>query len=269
MSYGTLIRLRRLSQIIFLALFLYLLIKTEAPQSLRTATADIRLPYPASIFLQADPLVALTNALSTGALYKGLLWSLLIILPTLLLGRFFCGWICPLGTLNHWVSTWRSQKKRGLRRIESNRYKSWQRLKYYLLVAVLAAALAGSGMAGWLDPICLAFRSLAMAAHPTASYAASAVVESLQASGNRILYFASIALDLLFHQLFAGFKQPYFRQGFLLGIIFILILALNLRITRFWCRALCPLGALLGWLSRWAIFALRCSKVPCYACGPR
>jgi hypothetical protein len=29
-------------------------------------------------------------------------------------------------------------------------------------------------------------------------------------------------------------------------VIFIAILALNLRITRFWCRALCPLGALLG-----------------------
>jgi len=266
-SYRTLIRLRRLSQILFLALFLYLLLKTEAPQSLRIAAGDIRLPYPVSIFLEADPLVALVNALSSGALYKGLLWSLVIILPTLLLGRFFCGWICPLGTLNHWVSSWRSQRKRGLRRIESNRYKSWQRLKYYLLAAVLAAALVGSGLAGWLDPICLTFRSLALAVHPTASYAANAVVESLQASRNRIIYFISIALDFLFRQLFVGFKQPYFRQGFLLGIIFIIILALNLRITRFWCRALCPLGALLGWLSRWAIFGLEKQHAQCGDCN--
>jgi polyferredoxin len=137
---------------------LLLLAKTEAPETLRAAKGDIRLPYPASIFLDADPLVAITTALSTRTLYKGLIWSLVVILPTLFLGRFYCGWVCPLGTLNHFFSDWKSEKKRGRARIDSNRYQGWQRLKHFILIALLVAALAGSALAGLLDPIALTIR---------------------------------------------------------------------------------------------------------------
>jgi polyferredoxin/ferredoxin len=231
-------RLRRLSQILFLALFLFLLLKTEFRGPLRTAQGELRLPYPVGIFLEADPLVAVVNALSTGALYRGLLWCLVILIPTIILGRFFCGWICPLGTLNHWIGWFRSEKKRGARRVESNRYRRWQALKYYLLIAVLAAALAGSGIAGILDPISLTVRSLAMAALPALSYV--------------------LPLSL---------KQPHFRQAFLLGLIFLAVLAANLWITRFWCRALCPLGALLGALSRWSVLGLEKRPSRCEDCN--
>ena len=67
------------------------------------ATSDIHLRAPVRLFFQLDPLVALTNALAGHALYRGLLWSLVILIPTLFLGRFFCGWICPMGTLQHCV----------------------------------------------------------------------------------------------------------------------------------------------------------------------
>ena len=101
--------LRRLSQILFLALFLWLLLRTDSGG--------------VNLFLQADPLAAAVNALATGALYRGLLWSLAILIPTLFLGRFFCGWICPLGTLNHFFGSLRSESKRGKRLLDSNRYK--------------------------------------------------------------------------------------------------------------------------------------------------
>jgi polyferredoxin len=239
-------RLRRFSQVLFLALFLFLLFKTEFRGPLRTAQGELRLPYPVGIFLEADPLVAAVNALSTGALYRGLLWSLVILIPTLVVGRFFCGWICPLGTLNHWIGSFRSESKRGARRIESNRYKRWQALKYYLLIAVLAAALFGSGIAGILDPISLTVRSLALSVLPALNYALAPVLPK------------GIVLS---------FKQPHFRQGFVLGLIFLAILVANLRITRFWCRALCPLGALLGALSRWSILGLEKRPSQCQDCN--
>ena len=83
---------RRFSQILFFLLFLFLLSHTEFRGSLQAAGSDIRLPYPIRWFFEIDPLVALLNALAGHALYRGLLWSLVILIPTMFLGRFFCGW---------------------------------------------------------------------------------------------------------------------------------------------------------------------------------
>ncbi len=64
-----------------------------------------------------------------------------------------------------------------------------------------------------------------------------------------------------------NFKQPYFRQGIFLGLIFVFILGLNLRVTRFWCRAICPLGALLGIVSRWSVLGLQKNAKSCNDCN--
>ena len=267
MSPLTLVKLRRLSQIVFLALFLLLLFKTEFRGSFKAVTGDIRLPYPVSIFLQADPLASISNVLSTRALYKGLLWSLVIIIPTFFLGRFFCGWICPLGTLNHFFSSWKSERKRGLQRIALNRYQRWQTLKYYILIAVLVAAVFGSSILGIMDPISLTVRSLGLSILPGINYAFNALFDALYRTEVSALRFTADALHFLLKDLVLSFKQPYFRQGFALGLLFLAIMVLNLRLTRFWCRALCPLGALLGILSRWSILGLEKHPAHCEDCN--
>jgi polyferredoxin len=250
----TLPRLRRLSQTLFLGLFVVLLCNTGLPGSLKPGDAEFRLSHAVRAFLETDPLIAIANALATRALYRGLLWSLALLIATLFLGRFFCGWICPLGTLNHLVSNLRSEKKSGLRLIASNRYKPWQAFKYYLLFALLAAAFLGGALVGIFDPIALAVRSLALSILPAWNYALNALLESGHVH-------SALPAALL------SFKQAHFRQGFLLGVILITILALNLRITRFWCRALCPLGALLGLVSRWSILGLEKHPAHCEDCN--
>jgi polyferredoxin len=257
-------RFRRLSQIAFLALFVFLLARTEFRGTLHGARGEVRLPYPVSIFLESDPLVAVGNALATRALYTGLLWSLVILIPTLFLGRFFCGWICPLGTLNHFVSHLR---KPGKQRLESNRYKRWQRLKYYLLIALLVAAVFGSGFFGTMDPISLTVRSLGLSILPGMNYGLHALCDLLYRSGIRPLKFTADALDFIGQWTLLSFRQPHFAQGFFLGLIFVTVLVLNLRFTRFWCRALCPLGALLGALSRWSILGLVKRESQCEECN--
>jgi polyferredoxin len=267
MSQQTLPKLRRLSQIVFFGLFLFLLFKTEFRGSLRALQGDIRLPYPVSLFLQADPLVAVSNALSSRALYRGLLWSLVILIPTFFLGRFFCGWICPLGTLNHFFSYVKSESKRGLRLIESNRYQRWQTLKYYILIAGLVSALFGGLIVGIVDPISLTARSLGLSILPGINYGVNALFDSMYHTQVGALRFLADALQFLLKETILSFKQPYFRQGFFLGLIFVVILALNLRITRFWCRALCPLGALLGVVSRWSLLGLEKRASHCEDCN--
>jgi ferredoxin len=64
-----------------------------------------------------------------------------------------------------------------------------------------------------------------------------------------------------------SFRQTHYRQGIVLGLILAVLLALNLRVTRFWCRALCPLGALLGVVSRWSILGLHKDAETCNRCN--
>ncbi|MFQ6114537.1 MAG: 4Fe-4S binding protein, partial [bacterium] len=246
----TVIKLRRLSQILFLVFFLFLLLNTEFRGSIASAETEIRMPYPVSLFLEIDPLASITNALATHALYRRLFWSLVIIIPTFFLGRFFCGWICPLGTLNHFFSNFKSERKKGTRLIESNRYKKWQTLKYYILIAVLLLAVFGSQIAGVFDPISLTVRSLSISILPALNYGFNTFFDAVNRSEVGILQQAGNALQLLLKNTLLSFKQPHFKQAFFIGLIFVVILFLNLRITRFWCRALCPLGALLGIFSR-------------------
>jgi len=260
-------RVRRLSQIIFFLLFVFLLLRTEFRGSLRAAGSDIRLPYPVNLFFRFDPLLALSNALSSHALYHGLLWSLVILIPTMFLGRFFCGWICPLGSIHHFFSSLKSERKRGKQLIDSNRYKRWQTTKYYLLIVCLMAAVMGTGIVGSLDPFSLLARSLGLSILPGTNYAVSAVLRTMEHSRAALLQEAGSVLHLIFGGWLLSFKQPYFRQGVWLGIIFIFLVALNFRVTRFWCRALCPLGALLGTVSRWSVLGLVKTPEHCENCN--
>ena len=248
--------LRRTSQIVFFLLFLFLLLKTEFRGSLHSSAADVSIPYPVRLFFQIDPLLAVQNALSSRALYHGLLWCLIVLIPTLFLGRFFCGWICPLGSVHHFFGSLKSDRKRGKRLLESNRYKPWQTTKYYLLIAGLVAALLGSGILGWLDPIALLVRSLALSILPATDYALSAVLRAMEHSRLASVQTVGSMSHFALGSWLLTFKQVYFRQAVWLGLIFIFLVALNFRITRFWCRALCPLGALLGIVSRWSVLGL-------------
>jgi len=260
-------RLRLWSQIFFFVLFLFLLLRTEFRGSFSSSQAEIHLPYPVALFFQIDPLIGLSNALAGHALYRGLLWCLAILIPTLFLGRFFCGWICPLGSIHHFFSSWKSERKRGKQLLESNRYKRWQTTKYYLLAAILIAALFGSGIVGWLDPFSFLVRSMGLSVLPSTNYALQASLGWIEHSRFVIVQSIGGVLHFILGAVLLNFKQPYFRQGVWIGLLFLFLILLNFRITRFWCRALCPLGALLGLVSRWSVLGLVKNPEHCNDCN--
>ncbi|MFN2164675.1 MAG: 4Fe-4S binding protein, partial [Anaerolineae bacterium] len=55
--------------------------------------------WPVGWLLELDPLVGLATLLTTRTVYKGLIWGAVTLGWTAILGRFFCGWLCPMGTL--------------------------------------------------------------------------------------------------------------------------------------------------------------------------
>jgi polyferredoxin/formate hydrogenlyase subunit 6/NADH:ubiquinone oxidoreductase subunit I len=219
---------RAIVQAFFLGLFVFLAF----------VTTDTRLKgYPVSWFLELDPLVAVSTALSARSLYRGLIWSLVIVLGTLVLGRFFCGWICPFGTLHHVVG-WLFGGRTPQQRIDGNRYRRANALKYYLLIGLVVAAALGSLQIGLLDPIVTLYRSFTTAVWPAAD----------QATG------------LVFPQ------PPAFRLSWFVGFLLLLFLSLNLAWPRFFCRVLCPLGALMGVLSRFSLWRIERDLVKCTDC---
>jgi polyferredoxin len=259
-------RLRRLSQIFFLVLFLALLIFTSLRPMFGT-TSDIHLWAPVRLFFEWDPLVAVANAIAGHALYRGLLWSLVILLPTIFLGRFFCGWICPMGTLQHFVGNMPSEAKRGNQRIEANRYKRWQTIKYVVLIAGLVAAAFGSMAIGWLDPFSLLVRSIGLSILPAFNFVMRAALAPLEHSHLAAIKATGEGIHAVLAVFVLDFRQAHFAQGLVLGILFIVILFASLRVTRLWCRSICPLGALLGAVSRWSVLGLHKGPESCNNCN--
>ncbi len=258
--------LRRITQAVFLVLFLGLLVFTSLRVT-ESGLAEIYLRGPVRLFFEWDPLVALVNALAGHALYRGLLWSLMILISTMFLGRFFCGWICPMGTLQQWVGSWPSESKRGKQRIDSNRYKRWQTVKYVVLLAGLVAAVFGSAAIGWLDPFSLLVRSFGLSLLPAFNSVLRAVLAPMEQSHVGIIRTAGEGLHKALQSVVLDFRQPHFAQGVFLGVLFLVILFASLRVTRLWCRAICPLGALLGAVSRWSVFGLHKKPETCDSCN--
>ena len=270
MTIRTARNLRRTSQVVFFFIFLWLVLKTTFDVDFSPAeVSEIQLPYPVSVALEFDPLAALMTLLASGTLYQGLLWSLVILIPTIFLGRFFCGWVCPLGTLNHWVSGLKSERKarKGKKLLDSNRYKPYQRIKYYVLVFLLGTALLGSLQAGLLDPLPLLARSLGTAVLPTLHTGALAMTEAARNTGIGPVEWVAEGLYDVLDVAVLPFRQAHFQGVLLIGFLFGAILVLNRVFTRFWCRGVCPLGALLGVFSRFAIFGLQKDEEACGGCN--
>jgi MauM/NapG family ferredoxin protein len=219
---------RRFYQGFFLLLFL---------ASLFLMTEEGIRRFPVRLVLELDPLSALAVLASSWVLPAGLAVALVVVALTVLFGRAFCGWICPLGTLHH-LASWATRRLRRGPPHLANRFRPQFRLKYLLLVGLLAAALAGTLSIGLLDPLSLATRSFASALLPALSSVFAA----------------------------PGQRPRTFAGAWVTGAIFLSLLAANRWIARWWCRALCPLGALLGLGARAAVFRIHVDPARCNDC---
>src|ERR1035437_526546 len=91
---------RRASQAAFLLLFLILFLET-AERSINRPGRGVK------FFFEIDPLVALAAWLASHALPAGMLLALATLAVTFLSGRWFCGWVCPFGTVHHFCASLR------------------------------------------------------------------------------------------------------------------------------------------------------------------
>ncbi len=268
-SIRVLLWVRRVSQVGFLAIFLYFLFQTAFRGNFAaSADTQVRLPLPVEAFLLADPFVAAMTLLSTHTVYRGLLWSLGLLALTLVFGRVFCGWICPFGTLHHffgWILP--SRRGRGAARVEANKTRGYQRAKYYLMYAFLLASVGGSAIGGLFDPICVAVRSIGLGVIPAAQYLTGRGLGAAQNIPARpIQAAADHSQDFLAKTVWQS-HQFYFHQTWLILFLLVAVLFANRFIPRFWCRVLCPLGSFLGVFARFALFGMEKDHAKCTDCN--
>jgi MauM/NapG family ferredoxin protein len=244
--------LRRITQGIFFFIFLFLFIQTESK-------GGDELGYPVKIWLDFDPLIFISTLLSSHSVTNSLFLALIVIVATIFMGRIFCGWICPLGTLHNMIGSLRKKPPATIRR-------NWYRIKYYILLFILASSLFTTQLAGIMDPISLLIRSLSLSIYPLINYITRAFFDTAYNLNLPVIVDVSEFIYTILKNIFLSFHQPYFFQSIFIGLIFLVLLGLNLIERRFWCKYLCPLGALLGILSRYSLFK-RSIGEGCTSCG--
>ncbi len=212
--------------------------------------ATYRLPnwLPADIYLRLDPLLGVNAVFAAREIIGRALWGLVTIGATLVVGRFFCAYVCPMGTSIDFLDFlfFRKKRRSGLKAEVGLR-----RTKYFLLVVFVVAALTGLSLAFLMDPLSLLTRFYTFFIYPLA------------------ITVINLSLDLfrpLFQALgWVGLSHLHFFQSVYYMTVITLfvfggIIALNRLVPRFWCRYLCPLGAFLSLISPLGLFKRRVNE---------
>jgi len=166
----------------------------------------------AEIFLALDPLVSISTALAARAWVWSLTWAGMIILICLVIPRGFCGYVCPLGTLID-IFDWAIGRRLKFFRLKTEGW--WANLRYFLLVVTLIAALFGLLLSGFVAAIPVITRGMVFVLGP-------------------------LQLGLLRD----WYLVPPMNAGHFVSIaLFAMVLLSGLLRQRFWCRYLCPTGA--------------------------
>lgn len=177
-----------------------------------TASLQSKEVVEAELFLLIDPLVSFSTALASRSWVWSLSSAAAILLACLLIPRGFCGYICPLGTLIDLFDT-----------VVGKRFKTpdlptngwWVHIKYYLLTAVLVSGIMGILISGYVAAIPVITRGLLFIGEP------------IQTAATRGLH-----------------AVVPFNWGHLVSLLlFFGVLCLGLIQPRFWCKYVCPSGA--------------------------
>ncbi len=177
-----------------------------------------------------------------------------LVLVTLLFGRVYCSIICPLGILQDAISWLNSRRGRKQHlRFSYSPARTWLRASVLLLFMLSLIAGLGSVVA-------------LLAPYGTFGRIVSHVLAPLWALGNNALAYLAERVDsYAFYEVEVWQRSlPAFAVA--LGTLAV-VGALAWRHGRAYCNTVCPVGTLLGMLSRVSLFTPRIDKGKCVSCG--
>lgn len=252
-------KLRRTVQVLSLLLFCYLMVTTRP--WIEEGFYRVQSPIWPYLYFTTNPLTYL-SAVTASRTIPALNYLPLLVMVglVLLLGRFFCGWLCPLGVLIDGAATvWKPPKK--------PQPLSWlpsPYLKVYILIVIAILAVFGVNIVGFFDPITITMRGLSCAVQPYTEWLVRSTLGPLwQVPG------VSVVSEPVFGFLkkyYLTLQQPVYEHSLLYLAILLGIFGLSKIRKRFWCRYLCPLGAFHAILGRFGFWRRRVGPA-CNQCG--
>ncbi|MGC8623902.1 MAG: 4Fe-4S binding protein, partial [Phycisphaerae bacterium] len=168
-------------------------------------------------------------------------------------GRFFCGWVCPIGTaLDYFHRLFQPLTRRT--NIWGQKYVSrWRPLRYIVLLVVLLTALFAWPVVGFLDPFSLWMRLWTIVLDPAWYSGTTAVVAQAYQYPHWLAKPVTSTYGFMANHNIIPFGSSVFHLvGVTLGIALVVVL-LEFVARRFWCRYVCPLGGMLGLVGRWSL----------------
>ena len=232
----SLITWRRLSQSFFLLLFFFLFIKTDY-------TGVDEIEYAVNVLFRIDPLLAFCVMLAVKTFVTLMAPAMITLLLTFILGRFFCGWVCPMGALidlSHPICKAKAK-------IIDTRFPQ---LSLILLCFVLTGALFGLPLAGYLDPFSILVRGLSLAAHPALNDVTTTLFTFTYHKMPEAVNTITEPIYALLKKTILPYNQKVYTLSLFSGSILLAVFLAELLQRRFFCRNICPLGALLGQTAR-------------------
>lgn len=185
------------------------------------------------------------------ALNLGIVLFLLVI--TLLLGRIYCSVICPLGVMQDIVSWINGRRKK--KRFRFTFSPARTTLRITVLAIFIVALIAGIG-------------SVVALLAPYSSYGriASNLLAPVYQYGNNLLAHMAERMDsYTFYETEIWIKSlPTFILAFLTFIVIAILAWCN---GRTYCNTICPVGTILGYLSKFSLFRPVIDKQKCKECG--
>lgn len=176
-----------------------------------------------------------------------------LIAMTLLLGRIYCSVICPLGVMQDIISWFGGRRKKKKYRFSYSPAKKY--LRYGVLAFFIVTLVAGIG-------------SIATFLAPYSSYgrmASNILAPIYQLGNNALAYLAERADSYAFYTTEVWIKS---LPTFIIAVLtFIIIAVLAWRNGRTYCNTICPVGTILGILSRYSLLKINIDKEKCNHCG--
>jgi len=177
---------------------------------------------------------------------------IILLVLTALVGRVYCSAICPLGVLQD-IILWIKRKV-----IKKGKYRYMKPLDYlrygFLTLAILAFISGSMLLFSLLDPF------------SNFGKISSGLLRPVYIGLNNLLAGLMEKMDVWFiHPAtwYPAHWQVYLYPSF----VMLIILWLSISYGRLYCNTICPVGTLLGLLSRLSLFRIRIDKNLCTRCG--